>query len=159
MKAQKFIRQRIILYLLSISQFFLILLLPLQTINGYACQGDSCTGLNPESAGCGDGAITVGSYSFSTVRVDHRRSPPDTCDAEWSRAVNISGGTRYVGASIRYGAGFVYHQSDRSPAPISNGSAIYSRMKGPSSTLTLACGKVSTSLVLLPVTENCVGPY
>jgi hypothetical protein len=110
--------------------------------------------------GCGSDATTAGSYTYSGGnKVENRQSA--TCDAEWERTTNLSGGDRYAGGSIRYGAGFGNHQSDRSPAKIAHGSQIYTKMVGPdSSTLALACGKLSsTNLIPLPVEENCVGPY
>lgn len=112
--------------------------------------------------GCDVGAETPGAYTYSGgTRVEHRRSPTSNCDAAWEITRNWSGRNRYAGGSMRYGAGFPYHQSTRSPGMIAYKVIIYTPMKCPgSSTLTLACGKLSTTgLVPLPVTVNCVRPY
>jgi hypothetical protein len=124
------------------------------------CYGSTCTGLNPNSMGCDADATTAGGYTYSGGnRVENRQS--NACDAEWERTRNWSGGYRYAAGSIRYGPDFAYHQSVSSPGMIADRQQVYTPMKGPdSSTLTLACGKLSTSGVIpVPVTSNCIGPY
>lgn len=129
-------------------------------VSAAGCYGSTCTGLNPNTMGCDADATTAGSYTYSGGnKVENRQSV--ACDAEWERTTNLSGGYRYAAGSIRYGPDFAYHQSISSPGMIAHGQKVYTPMKGPdSSTLTLACGKLSTSGVIpLPVTSNCVGPY
>lgn len=123
------------------------------------CSGNDCTGLYAEPLGCGVGAQSRGATLYAGCNlVENRYST--TCNAEWEKTTNQSGGNRYAAGSIRYGTGFTVHQSARSPALISNLQYIYSPMKGPESTLTLSCGKLSSSGVIpIPVVENCVGPY
>lgn len=122
-----------------------------------SCYGSSCTGYNPNTMGCGADAATGPYYITSGgARVENRYSA--TCNAEWERTINQSGGSRYVAGSIRYGcANYCYSQNVSSPAAIANGEQVYTPMVGPDSTIdTLSCGKVSTTgPISTPVTSPC----
>jgi hypothetical protein len=134
--------------------------MPLSTPQVFAasCYGSGCTGYNPNTMGCGADAKTGPTYSASGVLVENRYSV--TCNAEWERTTNQSGGSRYAAGSIRYGcANYCYSQNVSSPAPIANGAQVYTPMVGPDSTIdTLSCGKVSTTgPISTPVTSPCTG--
>ena len=122
------------------------------------CYGSTCTGLNPQTLGCGSDALTGPFYNSSTVLVQNRYSIH--CNAEWERTTNKAGAPRYAVGSIRYGcANYCYHKSVSSPSQIGDGQQIYTPMIGPDSTIpTLSCGGVSTIGPLqTPVTNPCTG--
>jgi hypothetical protein len=125
-----------------------------------SCYGSTCTGLNPETMGCGFGAFTVDDETYSGAYVEKRVSGTPYCNAAWERTKNISGSSKYAAGSARYGCGsFCYSQNVSSPSPISNGSRVYTPMVGPNNTMSIrCCGRVSSyGPISVPVTYNCVG--
>lgn len=121
------------------------------------CSGSGCMGLNPSTMGCGADAYTYiwGEFADGSV-VENRHS--STCNAEWDRTTNDSGGSRYAAASILYPMpNWTSAQNVRSPAKISNGASVYTPMVGPQSINTSSCGDVSTvGPIGLPVLVHCV---
>jgi len=121
------------------------------------CSGSGCMGLNPETMGCGTGALTGPSTSSGGALIENRYNT--TCNAEWARTTNQSGGNRYAAATIRHG-GSQYNQSSQnvsSPGLIANGQRVYTPMVGPDSTIdSLSCGSVSTAgPIQTPVWSPC----
>lgn len=116
------------------------------TAMAVGCTGSACTGLNPETMGCGTGSLTGPSFSSGGAVVENRYNT--TCNAEWARTTNNSGGNRYAAATIRYG-GIRYNygtQDVSSPGVIANGQRVYTPMIGPENTIdSLSCGSVSTT--------------
>jgi uncharacterized protein DUF2690 len=137
--------------LLCAGLFILAAILPLglplpNTVMAVGCTGSECTGLNPETMGCGSSSLTGPSFSSDSVVVENRYNI--TCNAEWARTTNNSGSNRYAAATIRYG-GIHYNygtQDVSSPAVIANGQRVYTPMIGPDSTIdSLSCGSVSST--------------
>lgn len=120
------------------------------------CSGGGCTGLNPETLGCGTGALT-GPYRVSGGALIENRYNT-TCDAEWARTTNQSGSDRYAAATIRYG-GALYNQDSQdvsSPGTIADGQRVYTPMVGPENIDALNCGLVSTTGPIgTPVMSPC----
>jgi hypothetical protein len=120
------------------------------TVNAVGCKGPQCTGLNPQTMGCGADAQRSGSIKYlsdggtNLSFVETRKSV--ACDAKWARTSNYSGGYRYAAATIRYGcANYCYSQSTRSPGTIANSQTVYTPMVGYIATPTRSCGKVLTT--------------
>ncbi len=144
------------LFLLSVAIPFGV---PAQnTAMAAGCSGSGCTGLNPDTMGCSAGALTGPYTSSGGALIENRYNT--TCDAEWERTTNQSGGNRYAAGSIRYGCGsYCYDQSVSSPGAIANGQAVYTPMMGPDGPISaINCGRVSiTGPIATPVTVNCTG--
>ena len=123
------------------------------------CSGSGCTGYNPQSMRCGTGAQTGpwGEFADGSV-VENRYNT--TCNAEWERTTNDSGGSRYAAGSILYPLPDWNDSQDvSSPGTISNGATVYTPMVGPRSINTSNCGDVSTvGPIDIPVTIHCVAP-
>jgi len=119
------------------------------------CTGSNCTGLNPETMGCGADALTGPTKTISGGKAENRYSV--ACNAEWERTRNQSGIYKYAAGSIRYGcANYCYAQRVRSPAKIASGYNVYTAMKGPdSTTYTRSCGRLSDyGPISIPVPVN-----
>lgn len=148
---------------LSVCVFMLGVMIPLTAKSqnvamAAGCSGSGCTGLNPETMGCGTGAMTGPTKTAGGALIENRYNT--TCDAEWERTTNQSGGNRYAAGSIRYGcANYCYAQSVSSPGAISNNQAVYTPMMGADSTTpAINCGAVGiTGPIGVPVTSNCTG--
>lgn len=149
------------LRVLLCSILFLVgLWMPLSTSQVFAasCYGSGCTSYDPHSTGCDLDAVMGPSTTSGGAFIENRYSV--TCNAEWERTTNQSGGSRYAAGSIRYGcANYCYSQNVSSPAQIANGAKVYTPMVGPDTTInTLSCGKVSTTgPIPTPVTTPCTG--
>ncbi len=137
----------------------IVALLPWRVLPAEAasCHGADCTGFYAPGKGCDTDAQTGPAQTFSGGnRVENRYSP--TCDAEWERTRNLSGGSRYAAGSIRYGcANYCYAQSVSSPGAIANGQQVYTPMMGPDgATPAISCGQLATSGPIgTPVTSPC----
>lgn len=132
--------------------------LPDSVARAASCYGSTCTGLNPQTMGCGADARLGPAHIEDDFRAENRYSV--ACNAEWERTINTSGGSRYAAGSIRYGcANFCYSWSVTSPAKIANGSQVYTPMIGPDNIIdTKSCGLVSIlGPIGIPVFAPCSG--
>jgi hypothetical protein len=113
------------------------------------CKNTTCEDLFASSMGCPGytaGAVKILSDGLSTVET--RASSAANCDAKWARTYNMSGGSRYAAASLRYGCtNFCYSKNISSSSPIASSSTVgvLTRMHAFVSTPTRSCGKVSTT--------------
>ncbi|MBI3243988.1 MAG: DUF2690 domain-containing protein [Chloroflexi bacterium] len=123
-----------------------------------ACSGDACTGLYAGSAGCTANNASDPNYKLASgAKIERRHS--DGCDADWTRVTNVSGASKYTAGSTRYGCtNYCSDQSVESGGyppnsqPIANNQSVYTPMKGfGAATSVLACGRVSSSSISLPV--------
>jgi hypothetical protein len=130
------------------------------------CKNVTCEGLNPNTMGCpaiGAGSVKYLSDGGSGLSiVETRQSTSANCDAKWARTTNLSGGSRYAAASLRYGcSNYCYAQSVSSPGTITNGNGVYTPMHAYAATPTRSCGAVSTSgPISIPIGINaslCTG--
>ena len=127
------------------------------------CKNTTCEGLNPATMQCPatrSGAVKVLPDGASLVET--RKSGTADCDAKWARTTNLSGGSRYAAASLRYGcSNFCNSQSVSSPGTISSGNVVYTPMHAFAATPTRSCGDVSTSgPIPIPIgisTSFCTG--
>ena len=60
------------------------ILLPAQPSMAASCSGSSCSGLNPQTAGCSTGAVVKKEFSSDSLTLQIRYS--STCRAWWARA-------------------------------------------------------------------------
>lgn len=121
------------------------------------CKGEgtatlpSCTGKFAGYQGCTSTNASDPSYIVSGgAKIEKRQS--NDCDAKWTRVTNVSGQTRYIAASTKYGcSNYCSNQSIQSGGAVANGAQVYTPMKGLTPTPTLHCGASSLSIMSLPV--------
>ena len=109
-----------------------------ETKDLYTCTYSGCTGWYAPSQGCDSDARNVASIYIripSTVALNELRYSP-TCHSYWARTV-LSASYYYVGTTVDGPTDY----SEASPAPLSSGQSIYTRMVTSASS-TRACGNV-----------------
>lgn len=95
---------RIIGVLFALTLIFTGLGMYTQQALAAGCSGLTCANKNPATMGCA--ALRAGSLKqlpFSSGTVETRYSPAsgtNACDAKWARTYNLSGGDRYVAATL-----------------------------------------------------------
>lgn len=134
-------------------------LLPWEPSNVLAasCYGEgnssqpTCTGLYAGPVGCtATNSSDPNYWTYNGAKIERRSST--ICNAKWTRITNVSGSTRYTAGSTNYGcSNYCYHQSVQSSGAISNGSQVYTPMKGLTATPVLSCGATSASAMTLPI--------
>jgi len=63
------------------------------------CYGDYCSGKDPVSTGCANGAITVSATNFAGGRLELRWSP--ICKSNWARMEIYPGGFAYTLSAVQ----------------------------------------------------------
>ena len=137
--------------------FILGLFLPLsdQALANYCPgPGGSCHGYYPTAYGCTVSSSSAAYREGGNAKVEMRNS--SDCDAEWARVTNVSGSSRYVAASIRFGGqNYDYHFSEDSGdphAPIGHNELIWTAAVWRDSYIPArACGHTPIYPVTLPV--------
>ena len=152
--------------LLALTFVFTLLGIFTSSANAVGCRGQQCEGLNPQTMGCGTDAVRAGNVKYlsdggtNLSYVETRKS--SACDAKWARTTNVSGGSRYAAATLRYGcSNYCYTKDVRSPDVIANGLPVYTPMHGLAATPTRSCGAVrTTGPIPVPISLNdswCTG--